>query len=175
MSLATLGFVESLRKDPTSVKHIERFQVMPRRFGINGTRVWSVRECLEGWGNSISMANFLFFSIGVLKQVELQPERTDAITRGDSRMRHRKEPGLQTSGRARLPCLTQPRDKKKKALRSAGIKVCPGCLSHRGLPQHIQMGFPERSRSHKQTLEHGRKKRGDDEYLKICMLSTQNK
>lgn len=66
--------------------------------------------------------------------------------------------------------------KKKKALRSAGIKVCPGCLSHRGLPQHIQMGFPERSRSHKQTLEHKRgRKRREDEYLKICALSTQNK
>lgn len=61
------SFVKSLWKDPTSVKHIKRFQVMPRCFGINGSRVESVFKSLVGWGNSISMDNFLFFSTGVLK------------------------------------------------------------------------------------------------------------
>lgn len=80
---------------------------MPRCFGTNGSRVQSVHKCLEGWGNSISMANFLFFLHRCPEKlrVDPQPERNKAITEGDSRMRHRKEPGLQTSGRVRLPRL----------------------------------------------------------------------
>lgn len=67
-------------------------------------------------------------------------------------------------GKASMTCSTS--GWKKKTLRSAGIKVCPGCMSHCGLPQHIQMGFPERRQSHKQEHKWSRK-RGNDEYLKI--------
>lgn len=142
--------VKSLRKDPTST-HPAGPGHAPVFFGINGSfvsvYVWRCGIIRFPW------LIFSFFFTVFLKHSSNQPERTDAITRGDSWRRHRKDPGLQTSGRARLPWLPQPRDeKRKKTLRCAGIKVCPGCLSHRGLPQHIQMEFPERSRSHKQTF-----------------------
>lgn len=52
-----------------SAQQAQRFQVTPRCSGINGGLVRSVCNCvnLEGWSNSISMANFLFFSASVLK------------------------------------------------------------------------------------------------------------
>lgn len=73
-----------------------------------------------------------------------EPERNKATTEGNwGRMRHRKGAPVsqhlaEEDFHGWLHLGTE-----EKVLRSVGIKVCPGCLSHRGLPQRIQMGFPE--------------------------------
>lgn len=100
-SFPRLGFVKS-----TSVRHMERFQVVTRCGGVNGSRVET--ECARvKRATVIPFPRLIFFfsywSPETLK-VDLQPERNNAtvttitITAGTSSRSHRKEPGLATSG-----------------------------------------------------------------------------
>ena len=138
------GFVKSCREDPASVSS---------RPGV--LALWEhvrVCVCVCVWRGGVIWFPWLIFSFSPLVSWNT-PGRAPALV---NRCEHQRRQQDETQEGAWSPNIwqgkasmtrTTPGWKKKEALRSAGIKVCPGCLSHRGLPQHIQMGFPEDSTS----------------------------
>lgn len=134
-----------------------------------GCRECAQKKCLEGWSNSISVANFqLFFPSPPLHhrrprvKLEVLTPSNPRLLLPPPRPRGREEQGDHRRRRGQdetqegAPVSQHLAEEdfhgclhlgtEEKVLRSAGIKVCPGCLSHRGLPQRIQMGFPEKKR-----------------------------
>lgn len=158
------------------LNHLEKLQHPSNT--LRGSRSWPGVLAIMGAGcASVKRAMLIqfprlifFFSLLVFRNTEGQPPSQGKQNHHHRRQQHETQEGagFPNIWRPRLPWRAQPRE-RKKGLRSAGIKVCPGCLSGFGLPQYIQIGFPERSRRHKQSQE----MRQVEE--QSCVLSAQSK
>lgn len=127
---------------------------------------WGACATVWIWRGGVTQFPWLIFCFSLLVSWNTPgrapaPNKNNTITRGDSRMRHRKEPGLQTSGRARLPWLAPSLNKKRPSLRS---QICrdqsvPWVPGPPWPPSTYSNGVSWKRRSHKQSLEHNGFKR----------------
>lgn len=88
-------------------------------------------------------------------------------------MRHRKKPGLQTSGRARLPSLAQPQD-KKKASDLQGSKCALGFWATVASLNVFKYGFLKAIGATSRPQNTNGEER-DNGHLKVCVFSAHNR